>query len=179
MNRIKTLLTLLALAWLSLSAAAEVRHSVRDSVLAETIMQKLAAEKDLRSGELLEMAARQLLGTPYVVGTLDESKEETLTVSLTRTDCILFVETCFNMVLAAQEGHTHWRNLCDKILQSRYRNGVCASYTDRIHYTTEWIRKGERRNLLEDLTPLLDGVPFDRHPINYISTHPDRYPLPE
>ena len=178
MNRIKTLLTLLAAAWLSLSAAAtEVRHSARDSVLAESIMQKLAAEDNLRSGELLEMAARQLLGTPYVAGTLDEAQTETLTVSLTRTDCILFAETCFNMVLAAQEGRTHWQNLCEHILQSRYRNGVPGSYTDRIHYTTEWIRKGERRHLLEDLTPLLDGVTYDNHPINYMSSHPDRYPL--
>lgn len=162
---------------LSVSAAAQVRFSPRDSVLAETILQKLAAEKDLRSGEMLESAAKQLLGTPYVAGTLDQSGEETLTVNLTRTDCILFVETCFNLVLCAQEGRTHWRDLCNKILQSRYRDGVAGSYTDRIHYTSEWIRKGEKRNLLEDLTPLLDGVSFDNHPVNYMSTHPDRYPL--
>ena len=159
-----------------LPATAQVRHSARDSVLAETILQKLAAQKNLRSGEMLEFAAKQLLGTPYVAGTLDETPDETLTVNLTRTDCILFVETCFDMVLAAQEGRTHWRDLCEKVLQSRYRDGVAGSYTDRIHYTTEWIRKGERRNLLEDLTPLLDGVPFDNHPINYMSSHPDRYP---
>ena len=169
---------LIALAVLAIhSGAAQVRFSPRDSVLAESIMKKLAAEDNPRSGELLEMAARQLLGTPYVAGTLDQTRTEQLTVSLTRTDCILFVETCFDMVLAAQEGRTHWRDLCDKILQSRYRNGVASSYADRIHYTTEWIRKGESRGLVEDLTMLLDGVPYDNHPINYMSTHPDRYPL--
>ena len=160
-----------------LPGAAQVQFTPRDSVLAESIMQKLADQNNLRSGELLELAARQLLGTPYVAGTLDQTQDERLTVSLTRTDCILFVETCFDMVLAAQEDRTHWRDLCDKILLSRYREGAARSYTDRIHYTTEWIRKGERRHLLEDLTPMLDGVPFDGHPINYMSTHPERYPL--
>lgn len=177
MNHIKILLTLLASVWISLSAAAEVRHSPRDSVLAESLLKQLSEQKELRSGEMLEFAAKQLLGTPYVAGTLDDTPKETLTVSLTRTDCILFVETCFDLVLAAQEGKTHWRDLCDKILLSRYREGVAGSYTDRIHYTTEWIRKGERRHLLDDLTPMLDGVPFDKHPINYMSSHPERYPL--
>ena len=162
---------------LSLSAAAQVRYSDRDSVIAEAVMQKLAAEKELRSGELLEMAARELLGTPYVAGTLDEAGDEVLTVNLTRTDCILFVETCMDMVLSAQERRCHWRGLCDNVLRSRYRDDVAGSYTDRIHYTTEWIRKGEKRNILEDLTVSLGGVAYKGHPVNYMSSHPDRYPL--
>ena len=175
--RIKRFLVLITVALSVLPLSAQVRHSARDSVLAETIMQKLAAEKDLWSGEMLELAARSMLDTPYVAGTLDESEEEALTVNLTRTDCILFVETCFNMVLSAQEGRTGWQDLCERVLKSRYRNGVAGSYTDRIHYTTEWIRKGEKRHLLDDLTPLLDGVTYDNHPINYMSSHPERYPL--
>ena len=162
---------------LSLSAAAQVRYSDRDSVIAEAVMQKLAAEKELRSGELLEMAARELLGTPYVAGTLDEAGDEVLTVNLTRTDCILFVETCMDMVLSAQEKRCHWRGLCDNVLRSRYRDGVVGSYTDRIHYTTEWIRKGEKRHILEDLTVSLGGVAYKGHPVDYMSSHPDRYPL--
>ena len=49
---------ILCLAAPFLLSAAEVRYSPRDSVLAETILQKLAAEKDLRSGEMLESAAK-------------------------------------------------------------------------------------------------------------------------
>ena len=176
-GRLRNKLILTAALLLSLSAAAQVRHSDRDSVIAEAVMQKLAAEKELRSGELLEMAARELLGTPYVAGTLDEAGDEVLTVNLTRTDCILFVETCMDMVLAVREGRAHWRGLCDNVLQSRYRDGVAGSYTDRIHYTTEWIRKGERRHILEDLTLTLGGVSYANHPVNYMSSHPDRYPL--
>ena len=174
---VRNKLILTAALLLSLSAAAQVRYSDRDSVIAEAVMQKLAAEKELRSGELLEMAARELLGTPYVAGTLDEAGDEVLTVNLTRTDCILFVETCMDMVLSAQEKRCHWRGLCDNVLRSRYRDGVAGSYTDRIHYTTEWIRKGEKRHILEDLTVSLGGVAYKGHPVNYMSSHPDRYPL--
>ena len=174
MRRFATFIVVLCVA---VCAAAQVRFTPRDSVLAESLMQQLAEKKDLPSGELLEFAARRLLGTPYVAGTLDDTSRETLTVSLTRTDCILFVETCLDLVLAAQEGRTEWGDLCDKILLSRYREGVAGSYTDRIHYTTEWIRRGEARGVLEDCTMLLDGVTYDNHPITYMGSHPDRYPL--
>ena len=162
---------------LSLPAAAQVRFTPRDSVLSESILQRLSAREDLRSGEMLLEAGRSLLGTPYVAGTLDDTPRETLTVSLTRTDCILFVETCFNLTLCAQRREKGFYDLCNRIRDSRYREGVVGVYEDRIHYTTEWIRKGEARGLLQDLTLPLGGKAYTGHPINYMSTHPDKYPL--
>ena len=64
----------------------------------------------------------------------------------------------------------------DEIRQSRYRGGRVESYADRLHYTTEWARQGEARGILKEITDDLGGVPLD-HPINYMSKHPDSYPL--
>ena len=145
-----------------------------DRTLAETVLTELKAQPDEEPGAQMVRAANALLGQPYVAGTLEELPEEKLCVYLTRTDCILFVETCLGLVRTAkQEGD--FETLASELLQSRYRDGVCNRYEDRLHYTTEWARQGVARGVLEDMTEALGGVRYD-HPVHYMSMHPDAYP---
>ena len=145
-----------------------------DRTLAETVLAELKAQPDEEPGAQMVRAANALLGQPYVAGTLEELPEEKLCVYLTRTDCILFVETCLGLVRTAkQEGD--FEKLASELLQSRYRGGVCNRYEDRLHYTTEWARQGVARGVLEDMTEALGGVRYD-HPVHYMSMHPDAYP---
>ena len=144
-----------------------------DRTLAETVLTELKAQPDEEPGAQMVRAANALLGQPYVAGTLEELPEEKLCVYLTRTDCILFVETCLGLVRTAkQEGD--FETLASELLQSRYRGGVCNRYEDRLHYTTEWARQGVARGVLEDMTEALGGVRYD-HPVHYMSMHPDAY----
>ena len=145
-----------------------------DRTLAETVLAELKAQPDEEPGAQMVRAANALLGQPYVAGTLEELPQEKLCVYLTRTDCILFVETCLGLVRTAkQEGD--FETLASELLQSRYRGGVCNRYEDRLHYTTEWARQGVARGVLEDMTEALGGVRYD-HPVHYMSMHPDAYP---
>ena len=145
-----------------------------DRTLAETVLAELKAQPDEEPGAQMVRAANALLGQPYVAGTLEELPQEKLCVYLTRTDCILFVETCLGLVRTAkQEGD--FETLASELLQSRYRDGVCNRYEDRLHYTTEWARQGVARGVLEDMTEALGGVRYD-HPVHYMSMHPDAYP---
>ena len=145
-----------------------------DRTLAETVLTELKAQPDEEPGAQMVRAANALLGQPYVAGTLEELPQEKLCVYLTRTDCILFVETCLGLVRTAkQEGD--FETLASELLQSRYRDGVCNRYEDRLHYTTEWARQGVTRGVLEDMTEALGGVRYD-HPVHYMSMHPDAYP---
>ena len=145
-----------------------------DRTLAETVLAELKAQPAEEPGAQMVRAANALLGQPYVAGTLEELPEEKLCVYLTRTDCILFVETCLGLVRTAkQEGD--FETLASELLQSRYRGGVCNRYEDRLHYTTEWARQGVARGVLEDMTEALGGVRYD-HPVHYMSMHPDAYP---
>ena len=145
-----------------------------DRTLAETVLAELKAQPDEEPGAQMVRAANALLGQPYVAGTLEELPEEKLCVYLTRTDCILFVETCLGLVRTAkQEGD--FETLASELLQSRYRDGVCNRYEDRLHYTTEWARQGVARGVLEDMTEALGGVRYN-HPVHYMSMHPDAYP---
>ena len=145
-----------------------------DRTLAETVLTELKAQPDEEPGAQMVRAANALLGQPYVAGTLEELPQEKLCVYLTRTDCILFVETCLGLVRTArQEGD--FETLASELLQIRYRDGVCNRYEDRLHYTTEWARQGVARGVLEDMTEALGGVRYD-HPVHYMSMHPDAYP---
>ena len=176
MKQWKIILVLLAVL-AGTPAGAQIRYTAEDSIKAENILKTLAAKQTLHSGEMMEQTALKMLGTPYVAGTLDQPGKETLTVYLTKTDCILLVETCFNLTLCAQRGESRFMNLCDRIRDSRYREGVVNCYADRIHYTTEWIWKEEQRGILKDMTADLGGIPYVNHPINYMGNHPDKYPL--
>ena len=144
-----------------------------DQALAIQVMTDLKGYADESVGDRMVRAAEALLGQPYVAGTLEGPEQETLCIYLTRTDCILFVETCLGLVRAArQEGD--FEAFASELLQSRYRDGVCSRYEDRLHYTTEWARQGEKRGTVENISGSLGGVALD-HPVHYMSTHPDAY----
>ena len=145
-----------------------------DRTLAETVLSDLKAHGDESPGEMMVRAAKSLLGQPYVAGTLEELPEEKLCIYLTRTDCILFVETCLGLVRTARQGGD-FEALARELRESRYRDGVCSRYEDRLHYTTEWARQGVKRGVLEDMTERLGGLPLE-HPVHYMSKHPEAYP---
>jgi cell wall-associated NlpC family hydrolase len=144
-----------------------------DRVLAEKVLADLKAHPGEDAGTQMVRAAKDLLGQPYVAGTLEELPEEKLCIYLTRTDCILFVETCLGLVRTARQDGD-FETLASELLQSRYRDGVCTRYEDRLHYTTEWARQGEKRGTVENVSGALGGVALD-HPVHYMSQHPDAY----
>ena len=155
--------------------ATPVNTTEKDRQVAREILQTLQSAPG-SSGERMLKAAISLLGTPYVASTLENTEKEELTSYLTRTDCILFVETCFNLVEAVRiyGAEADFAGFADLVRQSRYRDGKVDRYSDRIHYTTEWIRNGEARGLLEDMTMAFGGMAADR-PINFMSTHKGSY----
>ena len=144
-----------------------------DRAVAERVLADLKAHPDEGAGAQMVRAAKDLLGQPYVAGTLEELPEEKLCIYLTRTDCILFVETCLGLVRAARQDGD-FETLASELLQSRYRDGICSRYEDRLHYTTEWARQGEKRGTVENVSGTLGGVALN-HPVHYMSKHPDAY----
>ena len=149
----------------------------KDIPTAEKIMKELLPFKDTKtSGELMVMAAKKLLGNPYVAGTLEEGDSEDVRVYLSKTDCIIFVETCMNLVLTVKKygKDADFEKLCQMVRQSRYRDGMVRCYSDRIHYTTEWIRQGEKRGILEDITLQAGGQVYD-HPIFFMTKNYQKY----
>ena len=154
-------------------AAVDNVTTPEDRAVAEKVLADLKAHPGEDAGAQMVRAAKDLLGQPYVAGTLEELPEEKLCIYLTRTDCILFVETCLGLVRTARQGGD-FETLASELLQSRYRDGQCTRYEDRLHYTTEWARQGEKRGTVENVSGSLGGVTLN-HPIHYMSKHPDAY----
>lgn len=147
------------------------------AVLHQAEADAVAAGKPLQISELMVLAAKELMGTEYVGGTLEEDPvNEKLRVYLTRTDCILFVETCFNLARTVKQKEGKVPSFSDyakNVAATRYRCKPPYTYGDRIHYTTEWIRRQEGKDL-KDITLELGGEVYD-HPIHFMSSNPKSY----
>ena len=140
-----------------------------DKALAVRVMESLKAASGAGTDlpELMVLAAKELDGTPYVAGTLEEDPlHEQLRIYLTKTDCILFGETCLNRALTVRAGLTSFDDFASRVAGTRYRCKPPYSYGDRIHYTTEWIRR--QAGVLKDITLDLGGQVND-HPIDFMS----------
>ena len=138
------------------------------------ISKELLANRDKSVPELMIIAAKQMLGTEYVAGSLEQVPEK-LKVSLVETDCILFVETCLAMAVNAKKGNDSPDSLCAFIQGTRYRNGVVDGYTSSLHYTSEWIRQGEANGIFREITDVLSGENLSGQRFSYMSEHTGAY----
>ncbi|MCR5352125.1 MAG: DUF1460 domain-containing protein [Bacteroidales bacterium] len=153
----------------------EYLSTADDIALGELVLHDLAVSPQEDAGSQMILAAKHLLGQPYVAGT-QEGPEERLRIYLTRTDCILFAESCLGLVKTVRRygEQATFEDLAEYLRQTRYRDGIVDGYASRLHYTTEWIRQGERIAAFEDVTQALGGVPDTRR-IDFMSMHPDSY----
>ncbi|HEV7587684.1 MAG TPA: N-acetylmuramoyl-L-alanine amidase-like domain-containing protein, partial [Longimicrobium sp.] len=106
------------------------------------------------------------LGAPYRPNTLEQylaapgasPLREPLTAYLTGFDCVTLVESTLAIARAAALPRAGWDDFAREIERMRYRGGVRAGYTSRLHYFSEWIADSARRGLVRDLGPELGAV---------------------
>ncbi len=143
----------------------------------QRLMQYAQAEKlhDRPMSEILQALAEQLLGAQYKAGLLDKSNTETLVVSLTQFDCVLFVETVLAMARGVAVRDYSYDSFVSRIVDQRYRNGQLNGYCSRLHYFSDWIFDNEKRGTVTNITRTLGGVPLNKT-LNFMSQHKSSYP---
>ncbi len=156
------------------SVMAQVLFTQADKDVYNKVMEVLAPLKDEAMSVRIMAAAKAMVGTPYVAGTLEQEPEE-LTVSLGKTDCILLVEACACMAQTAGQEDRSFEAFCENLRQFRYRNGITDGYASRIHYTSEWIARAQARGLLSEVTGEISQMPLDQT-FSYMSKNADKYP---
>ena len=183
----KHIVTSVALLFAVLAAGAQNNHccftnhvSREDSLLVEQKVAMLKGSGATTTAELMLVAAKSMYGTPYVGGQLNlgDTPEE-FRVVIGKTDCILFVEAMFCLARTAKLATEapYYNFFVKQLAHCRYRKPHNMRYfSDRIHYTTEWIRNLEKRGLVKDITLDLGGEVYN-HPINYMSTHASAYKM--
>ena len=159
-------------------AADKVSYTEADRVVFDRYVSEMKANKSLPTGELMVKTARFFLGTPYVAATL-EMEPERLVVNLREMDCMTLVENVVVLTRTIQSENPSFETFCKNLQALRYRNGEIHDYTDRLHYTTDWIFENQRKGIVEDVTSVAGGVSLPVN-VSFMSTHPDSYkPLKE
>jgi hypothetical protein len=131
--------------------------------------------KDLPFGDLVIEIGQRFLHAPYKVGTLEARGKEKLIVNFTQFDCFTFLETVLALSHCFVVGRISLREFRRKLKFIRYRHGIIAGYSFRLHYFTDWLRDNEQKKIAGSISRRLGGEP-KRKKINYMTTHRSSYP---
>lgn len=127
------------------------------------------------TGEIMQAIAKQFLGTVYQADLLDQSKQETLVVSLQKFDCMLFVETVLALARGIKVKDYSYQTFVNHLQDERYQNGQINGYCSRLHYFSQWLFDNEKRGTVKTISPELGGIPLHKT-LNFMSKHWQSYP---
>ena len=113
--------------------------------------------------------ALAVVGLPYLVGSLENPKEE-LVYRTDGFDCYTLVEHCVARVLSNKTQKPY-----EVILeQNRYRTGIRNGYASRHHYFIGWAHEGVTKGWLKPVYHAKEQV--WKKKIQFMSTHRGAYP---
>ncbi len=165
-----------------LSAPAGEADRARLAAWLRTLRRDGLASARTPMGPAVVRVGELALGSPYLPNTLEEylasagasPLREPLTAYLTGFDCVTLVESSLAIPRTAARPRAGWDAFAREVERMRYRGGVRAGYTSRLHYFSEWIADNARRGLLRELGPELGAVE-DRRPLRFMTTHRSAY----
>ena len=154
-------------------AADKLYYTDADRAIFDRYLSEMIPKKSLPTGELMVQTARFFLNAPYVAATL-EKEPEGLVINLREMDCMTLVENVVALTRTMQSAVPSFDEFCKNLQTIRYRNGEIHDYTDRLHYTTDWIFENQQKGIVKDVTHEIGGIslPVD---VSFMSAHPDSY----
>ncbi len=156
-----------------LSSFCSVQANEQDSINVEKWL-KEAISLPQDSCRTLHFA-KQMLGVPYVAGTLDGNKEERLVVRTDALDCTTFVETVLALCIADRRDARNFAGFKKALTDVRYWDGVLDGYASRLHYFSDWISNNERMGFLKECTSETSCSQPKELWLDFMTTHVDSY----
>jgi len=132
-------------------------------------------EQGFFPGNLIVEIGSFFLGASYREATLEAQGKEKLIANLSGFDCTTFVETVLALTGCAIRGKITSLEFRKALQLIRYRQGTITGYSSRLHYFTDWLRDGEKKKILKDISRQFDAE-VQRKKINYMTTHRASYP---
>jgi hypothetical protein len=127
-------------------------------------------------GEIMGLVGRELLGIPYVAGTLESPDgAEVCTATFGSLDCVTYYETVLATASIIQLQQLTVEAFMERIQLMRYRDGVVTDYSSRLHYLSDWIDDNIEKNIVDDITHALPYAERYDKTIDFMSTHPASY----
>ena len=125
--------------------------------------------------KIVQTVAQQFMDAKYKAGLLDLSTQETLFVSLSQFDCLLFIETVLAIADNIARQEYSGLDFTNKIENRRYWNGKINGYCSRLHYFSDWIENNQARGNIKNITKQLGGINTVKK-LNFMTTHRSSYP---
>ena len=119
--------------------------------------------------------AKQMLGVPYVAGTLDGNEEEQLVIRTDALDCTTFVETVLALCIADRRDARSFAGFKKALTDVRYRDGVLDGYASRLHYFSDWIRNNKLMGFVKECTSETSCSQPKELWLDFMTTHVDSY----
>jgi hypothetical protein len=138
-----------------------------------TYKQQIKRRK-LPLGDLIIEIGQCFLHAPYKTGTLEAAGKEKLIVNFSQFDCFTFVETVLALAQSFAARNLSPREFRRKLKFIRYRQGVIAGYSSRLHYFTDWLCDNARKKILRNISKRFGSIQ-QRKKINYMTTHRASY----
>jgi len=151
----------------------EVSFVQKDKEILSTLLNQLKSEPYNTTSDLVVLAGRSFLETPYVAHTL-EGEEEQLVVNLRELDCTTYAENCLAIARTVKSGELSFEHFTDELTNIRYRNGKVNGYTSRLHYFSDWIFENAKKGLIKPVSKEMGNTQYNLE-VNFMSTHPDSY----
>ncbi len=104
-------------------------------------------------GDIIQWSARQLVNEPYVGKLLDQHEPEYLYISVTNTDCMLFIEEVLALGILIKHDDLTLNNYVNKIKEERYHGEI--TFCNRNHYFKDWAIENIKKGLVVDIAYLL------------------------
>ncbi|MDG5798785.1 DUF1460 domain-containing protein [Marinilabiliaceae bacterium ANBcel2] len=160
-----------------------VDYTPKDSLIFFDAIDFIFENVDVSSAtvsDYIVAAGTFFIGTPYVAGTLDNFKNERVTVNLRGMDCVTFVENSLALGFIAYYNKCEFDLLSRALYNLRYRDdkvlsGRKLSYFDRLHYFSEWLQVNKKRYDITLISDIVGDKELDTN-VNFISSNPDAYP---
>jgi len=126
------------------------------------------------SGELALTVGAYFLKTPYVAGTLEQEKGESLQINLRQLDCFTFVENTMALARLIRLGKSSFADFAASLEAIRYRKGLLDGYSSRLHYFSDWLYDNQKKGWIKDITKEIGGEPF-RKQFSFMTANRDKY----
>lgn len=123
--------------------------------------------------QIVVKIALNFLNSPYIAGSL-EGSEEACRIDLSGFDCVTLMESCLDFARMIKKQKYTIDDLVEEVIYTRYREGKLIDYASRLHYTADWIYDNIEKNVVQDKTQALGGVPITFN-VGFMSNNPEYY----
>jgi hypothetical protein len=150
-----------------------IYYTETDRCIFDQYLTRMAEKDSLPFDSLILETASFFLETPYAGATLEQEPER-LVINLRELDCFTFVENVIALSRIMAAGEPTFEQYCDQLRLIRYREGKITGYTDRLHYTSDWLYENDRKQIVKYIDRETGRQPytFDLH---FMSSHPGSY----